>query len=679
MNSSDHQLRILLISQWPNVKNGEYELIEKIKQTQYSITVVDYFGFDVDTGECLNTATLSQQFDFAISFHYDTPKFLNIHTFLWVANPLEFMHLRNDYRSTLFHQIRAYDEYLYNGSETLKHHIRNVVGSEWRDSGLEMFPSCSVLELKPPRGEDELASETSRKVFYCGVNWERGSDRSGRAHGLLDILQTEEAADFFGPNTLEGIRPWEGFKSYKGEIPFDGLSMARVMRRYGAVLAVSSPAHMRSATSSSRVFEGISAGVPVISDENPHVKKLFGDSVYYFRGENEPEQAASIIEILRQINENPQDARHRVHQAQTLMAERYCFEPCFTRAQAWVGASVRVFPTLAGRRLDIFLMHHDAKPDAPEFIDDFANLAHIIEAAGQAVARHGVNVRVEVCVLQPNRLPKPSLLPHGVDLVVSSTVKLADKPWTSLRLGEKISLLAPRAAGDFVSFFTQFDFPNSDAFAKALDWFADTDKAKNGGVFVAGFFVNTLQSKAPQGTAGILRSNSSNATYRWTQQSLYEHQLASFMFGGAAFNLLAMDQVDRFDAVLPVGLLAAAETQGVSVYRSRHVLLRSRFQHFQRHRNVYLAAVDRGFWSQHYELVTNYNHELNALCDIHHGSPVAMAIIDHVSGFALSPLQQIDPAVHAVNNFIARLRPIYRVYKGVRKWLRLPVRKLVQS
>ena len=119
-------MKVLLISQWPNVKNGEYELIEKIKQTGFTVKVVDYFGFDVESGQCLNTASLPLDYDFAISFHYDTPKLLNLPTFLWVANPLEFMHLRGDYRSVLLHHLRAYDEYLYNGSDLLKRHIKEV-------------------------------------------------------------------------------------------------------------------------------------------------------------------------------------------------------------------------------------------------------------------------------------------------------------------------------------------------------------------------------------------------------------------------------------------------------------------------------------------------------------------------------------------------------------------------
>ena len=669
MSNKHDTLRILLISQWPNVKNGEYELIEKIRRTGYIINVVDYLGFDVNSGECLNTATLSREYDFAISFHYDTPKFLNIPTFLWVANPLEFMHLRGDYRSTLFHHLRAYDEYLYNGSETLKHHIRNVVGSDWRDRELEMFPSCSSCELLLPLEFGESVSDTSRKLFYCGVNWERGVDRAGRAQGILDILQDKNVADFFGPNKLEDISPWDGFKSYKGEIPFDGVSMSSVMRQYGAVLAISSPAHMKSATSSSRVFEGIAAGVPVISDENPHVKKLFGDLVYYFRGETEADKATSIIEALRRINENLQDARNRVHQAQALMAQRYCFEPCFVKVYDYLQTSrVSLNTKLAGHRLDVFILYHDPYSDAEEHVVDFANIAHVVEASHYATIRHGVTVRIVVCTSSVEDIA-PQKLPPNVEITFLHNVELTDDCWSKLRLGQKVGIHAQKVAGDFASFLTQFDFPNYDAFAKALDWFAEDCRIADGRIFVAGFFVSDLISSAPLGTQSILRNNASEGTYRWTQNSLAEHQLSIQVFDRKALKLLALDHVSRFDVLLPISLIAAAKTRGITVHRSRHMLVRSQFGYFHRHYDSYLAAVAKGFWAQHYELATNYNHELNALCDIHHESVVAMDIVDRVSGFALPPPPVVDPAVRTVNNFISRLRPIYRAYKGFVGWL----------
>ncbi len=664
---------ILLISQWPNVKNGEYELIEKIKQTGCTIRVVDFFGFDVESGLCLNTATLHHDYDFAISLHYDTPKFLNLPTFLWVANPLEFMHLRGDYRTLLLHQLRAYDEYLYNGSKLLERHIKNVVGSEWTDSQLEMFPACSLRELIPPKSADQLGTEAAHKVFYCGVNWERGIDRVGRAQGLLDILQEKGAADFYGPNKLEGISPWEGFSSYKGEIPFDGVSMAQVMRQYGAVLAVSSPAHIKSETSSSRVFEGIAAGVPVISDENPHVKHLFGDLVYYFSGNSERERAQSVLAALQAINSNPIEARSRVIRAQELMAERFCFEPCFERALRYRQERMAARSTvLAPKNLDVFLLHHDGDSGANGSTPDFLNLQHVVEAAGHAAQLHGVHVRIVTCGSAPAGQPK---LPENVSLIDIQARDLTSRDWVKLRLGEKISLLAPKAQADFVTFLTQFDYANYDAFSKALDWFSAAPAERANGLHIGGFYVNDQAQTAPQGTVGILRNNASIGLYRWTQNSLAEHQLSTLMFGVKALHLLDQGQIDRFDVLLPVSLIAAAIGKALPLKRSRHILYRVQFSHFHRHYEAYRKATEKGFWAQHYELVTNYNHELNALYDVHHESPIPREIIDQVSGHALPAMPPVDPAVHAVNGFIGRLRPIYRCYTKFRDIVGLGARR----
>lgn len=664
--------RVLLISQWPNVKNGEYELIEKIKQTGYRVAVVDYFGFDVESGECLNRATLPLEFDFAISFHYDTPKFLNIPTFLWVANPLEFMHLRGDYRSVLLHHLRAYDDYLYNGSDTLSAHIRNVVGSEWKDTGLEMFPSCSRSAMISPKPAEKLTSDSARKVFYCGVNWERGIDRAGRAQGLLDILQERNAADFYGPNKLEGISPWEGFSSYKGEIPFDGVSMGRVMQDYGAVLAVSSPAHIKSRTSSSRVFEGVAAGVPVISDENAHVRKHFGDLVYYFKGNTEEERAASILAALDEINGNPSEARRRVIEAQRLMANRYCFEPCFERVlkavrqNRYLDAASTQFsePT----RFDVFLFHHDQDPDAPGSGPDFHNVWYVLEAASRVARVRGIQVRI-TCT-GGKRPAVPVEMPAGVIWRDLESGTIADRSWEQLRLGEKVARLAQSADGAYAAFFTQFDFPHYDSLEKPLDWFAHHCPT-DAGLHIGGFYVNDLTQKAPMGTVGILRNNASVGMYRWSQNSLAEHQLATLCFNRPAMSLLQDAQTSRFDSVLPVSLIAGATGRGMKVHRSRFLLARVQCGAFHRHYEAYRRATEKGFWAPHYELVANYNHELNALYDVHHESELSVRIADRVAGHSLPPVPPVDPAVHVVNAFVGRLRPIYRAYKAVRRVVRL--------
>lgn len=674
MSVNELNPRVLLISQWPNVKNGEYELIEKIKQTDYKIKVVDYFGFDVATGECLNTSSLIDDYDFAISFHYDTPKFLNIPTYLWVANPLEFMHLRGDYRNVLLHHLRAYDDYLYNGSDLLKAHIKKVVGSKWIDTGLEMFPSCSRKALISPRILAENGLVSSQKILYCGVNWERGIDRAGRAQGLLDILQEKKVADFFGPNKLEGINPWEGFTSYKGEIPFDGISLSRTMQDYGAVLAVSSPAHMKSRTSSSRVFEGIAAGVPVISDENPHVRHLFGDLIYYFKGSTEDEKAASIIQALDQIIKHPDEAHERVVKAQQIMNSRLCFEVCFERILKFTNSCVTQESKVTGvdaERLDVFLFHHDPDPLAPGSGKEFHNMSNVVRAASFAAEIRRARVRVILCAENIPAELLPPKLSANMEFVSITPQELTSERWDQLRLGEKITLLTNKTNADCATFFTQFDYPHYDYFAKSLAWFAESPLERRNGIHVAGFFVNDLTQKAQHGTLGIFRNNMPSSMYRWTQNSFAEHQMAAITFGHGALDLIKGDQISRFDSILPVAIIASVISKNRPLHRSRHILVRVQCGYFHRHYEAYARAASKGFWAQHYDLVTNYNHELNALYDLLHESPIGAQIADKVSGHALPPMPPIDPAVHVVNQFIGRLRPLYRLFKKVRSVLRI--------
>ena len=69
--------------------------------------------------------------------------------------------------------------------------------------------------------------------------------------------------------------------------------------------------------------------------------------------------------------------------------------------------------------------------------------------------------------------------------------------------------------------------------------------------------------------------------------------------------------------------------------------------------------------------MTNYNHELNALYDVHHESFLAREILDQISGYALPAQPPVDPAIHRVNGFITRLRPFYKAYTKVARFLKI--------
>lgn len=655
--------RIILISQWPNVKNGEYELIEKIKRTGFKVAVVDFLGFDVETGECINTPSLTDEFDFAISFHYDTPKFLNILTFLWVANPLEFMHLRHDYMPFIFNNLRAYDGYLFNGSETLEKHIKSLQDTSADPKYFEMYAACSHTSL-------QVTNLVGSRLFYCGINWERGIDKAGRAEGLLNLLDQSEKVDFFGPRSLEGRNTWAGFKHYKGEIPFDGVSMSVVMAEYAAVLAISSPAHLRSKTSSSRVFEGVAAGVPVISDLNPHVQKLFGDSVYYFDGMTDLEKANSILVLLEHIRKNPEEAKAKVKRAQELVRDKYCFEVCFQQVTRALHKARDDIERKEKKIFDVFLYTHEPDPNQKEVSLDEAVVA--IYSAAEEVAEQNITVRLNTVENYPiqdvGRNAPPNITWRNF-----TDIKLTDLDRQPLRLGEKIARLSKLSDGHYTSFISQYDFLQRDYFKKALNWYESQEHADAKRIFVGGFYVDPLSAKAPSSARSILSCSTPNTTYSWNQQSLYEHQLAAIIFNKEGISLLEESRISALDAVLASSILIDAVSQGFNLYRSPYLLLRVAKSHFKAHYDAYAAACKVGFWNSHYSLVSNYNHEMNVLYDIHFGSTYAAGVTRRIVGHENSSAV-VDPAVLVVNNFINRIRPFYRKTKQIKSVVLMPLR-----
>ena len=666
--------RILLIAQWPTIKNAEYELIERIRQTGFKVGVVDFLGFDVNSKECRDSASLCDEYDFAISFHYETPKFLNLPTFLWVANPLEFIYVQGNYRTQSIHHLRAYDDFLYNGSEVLKDHIKSVVGSEWRDSGLSFFQSCSRNAMLEPRGPGEV-SPTSDKIFYCGINWEAISDKSGRAQGLLETLQAKQVADFYGPQVFLDVRVWQEFSSYRGEIPFDGVSIFPAMHGYGAVLAVSSPAHIKSRTSSGRAIEGFAAGVPVISDDNPHVRQQFGDLAYYFGGSTEQERAESILAAMDNIRSRPADAYDRVREAQSLILRDYCFEACIDRIlEASKRRPVQIAPV--GRIgnsndvimavVDIFLFLHD--PYAPDDTQApaFPNLAHLLRAVSSLMEPGGVRFRLLYCC--PGVAFEPPVTTHLPDLewIALGEDQVDTGSWSRMLLGQKVAQLMRHSEGDFALFLTPGDILQYDYLVKSLGWFSRHVVGDWPAVHLAGFHVNNLMAPAPASSRDIIHNNASVGLYRWSQDSIAYHQLGQFCFNRSAMAALNFARLARFDVVLPIALIMECKDKGVSVHRSRHLLLRVVHGYYHRYHDAFSRVANKGLWAQHYELLSNCSHELSGLYDAFHENPEAVAIADKICGYDLPPPVPTDPAVQQVNRVINRLKPLVRALRRVR-------------
>lgn len=650
--------RILLISQWPDVKNGEYELIEKIRRTSYDITVVDRHGFTV--ADKLNYRRVDDHdYLFAISFHFDTPRLLNVPTYYWVANPLTFMHLRHDYRDDIIPLIRANDGYLFNGSATLKNHISRLALNSLADldAELEFYPAVASQEIVQFNCKDR---QHKNKVFYCGVNWERATDATGRAHGLLGELDSTGIAHLYGPKELEGNPVWEDFNSYQGEIPFDGTSILSVMSQYGAVLAISSPAHLKSKTSSSRVFEGLSAGVPVISDRNPHVIELFGDTVYYLDGDTPIDQAASVQTLLRHIENNEAEVREKIRKGQKLLSEKYNFEPCIDKLISFCN---RKYFDVRGVITVGFVRHNYSAID--ELENEISDLA---QAISELLEKTSYQVNLIASSSDIEKIKDLGLVDETRVRFVNS---VAGHDFNKIKLGELLCNLVRMSDSDIYVLYTNGDHPNRKALLNAAMWFRNREKTS---ILLGGHysFDGSLSHSDTSLKPSIL--NSEIGSVEWSQNSVVEFELGAMFFDRRSIREILRNGTEELDIFFPLHVVLEAKKLDIFIERYPQLLLRRTRFRFHDHYEFYKDAISRGFWYQHYEMITNYQHEFNALLDLHHGDPYAEKIISLLTGRNFSPSAVVaDPAVYTVNKFINKIRPIYRAYKKVRSILKMVI------
>lgn len=151
--------------------------------------------------------------------------------------------------------------------------------------------------------------QSDRKLFYVGVNFERKLIKM-RYEELFKNLDISNKLEIYGPKKVYGeANLWAGFKSYQGEIPFDGKSILKKINQAGICLAINSPMHNDAGGVSNRTYEAAAAGALIISDDNAFVRKYFKDSVFYIDvDESEEKSSRRIVDIVDWANAHPEEA-----------------------------------------------------------------------------------------------------------------------------------------------------------------------------------------------------------------------------------------------------------------------------------------------------------------------------------------------------------------------------------
>lgn len=316
---------------WPDIKNAEYEVIKRFciaaENIGSKIIVTNNNGYPVwasDDSPVDDTRPLGRDdVDFVLSLHFESPRLTDIYSYYAIWQPVSF-YFDFGYEASV-EKLMTHNDALSCSSDIADAHVRSLIGAA-RPTPPAPFP---FLFHSPAEPYFEPAITDAARLFYIGINWERLGSKKGRHHELLRLLDEDDLIDIYGPRVFLGKRPWEGFDTYRGEIPFDGTSVIRALAGSGICLAMSSHPHQQSGVMSNRLFEGLAGGCAIIANPHPIIDKYFADVVYEIDDTVSDEELFFQVKgIIEEIRRDPAAANERARIGQERMRNLFSLEKC---------------------------------------------------------------------------------------------------------------------------------------------------------------------------------------------------------------------------------------------------------------------------------------------------------------------------------------------------------------
>ena len=320
---------LVFIDMFVGLNNAESELLLRIAIycKEYNI---DFIKIDKDglvlpghllTGTNIYIFPVNNKIT-VIGIHHNCKKKSKHTTILTLWNPVPFM-------VPCFKNILGFDGYLSAFSPIIDQFIYSITSENKIYGNLSTSLPCCILH---PVND----INTNTNMFYIGTNWQNTDldtkfqkETRGSVINLLSKLDNMDIVNIFGPRKFGKIIPWNGFKSYKGEIPFDGISVIKQIRDCGICLVLSTTQHIRNEICSMRIFEGIAAGVPIICDKNPFFETWFGDNVFYLEGNTPEEQSLSIQRHIEYIKSNHEIVYEKIKKCREIFYQHFSFDVQF--------------------------------------------------------------------------------------------------------------------------------------------------------------------------------------------------------------------------------------------------------------------------------------------------------------------------------------------------------------
>jgi phosphoglycerol transferase len=155
-------------------------------------------------------------------------------------------------------------------------------------------------------------------IMYAGLHWD-GSRHEAIFRGLDGRIPLK----LYGPPGAFGDRG----ASYRGVLPFDGVSVIGAIREAGIALCLHKAVQREANCPSMRLFEAAAAGALIITDDFEFPREWFRDSVLYVDGELPAAMVVEqIVSHVEWANRNPEAANRLANRSNDLFRRRLTLE-----------------------------------------------------------------------------------------------------------------------------------------------------------------------------------------------------------------------------------------------------------------------------------------------------------------------------------------------------------------
>lgn len=245
--------------------------------------------------------------DAVLALHNNAPKLMEFPTYGCMWNPPQFFEGVEE----AIANILTYDGYL----------VSSPVIEQWLHRLLLHTPKPFLhapFYTSSPATTYVAPDLTQPQLFYCGSNWD-----GQRFQDLFRYLDAQPYTAIYGkPENWQYLR-----QSYRGALPFDGVSVAKTLHQCGVGLCLHRDEHRAAAVPSMRVFEIVAAGAVAICGDHPFIRQAFGDTVLYIDpSAPATEQGQQIDAHMAWIRQNPEAAIALSQAAHQRFAEHYTLE-----------------------------------------------------------------------------------------------------------------------------------------------------------------------------------------------------------------------------------------------------------------------------------------------------------------------------------------------------------------